>query len=505
MFRTLALSTLALLALDGTTTALAPATGLSLTAEAAADDDDQKASVKKATVKTKSTSSGSYTHSFWIKPTAKSASTVGSVTGTISDPTTGEILEQLELTEGIRARLIYAGTLGEGASDDLTTYTVFPEPTDTSGLEDAVLEGLATGLTLDDSGEGVLGPLKVRARFTADGSLQVKVMHEDKDWDPDLIASVQVADAEGSRTTMALDEVRQVFKQELTCLGCYIIEDEIMLRASVLDGDGNELDSFQQRVTLTEDTRTTPGLSKATLKETKRGDTKLVTWTDSDGTAAALEVDLVDNATGESVLMTTDDTPILTVRGYLADPIEFDPGEAADGYVYLTLIDLIDEAGNPVGEQLEAELTVPSYDAETDTDGENWSTVTDSTGAIVATVGFLATAEGQQLAMAYSGEDARSVTNANLIFEEPYEGPAPLETEVSLSLRGELAKWSQKAEGSVPDGYTLTTTLVTPEGEVLHTTTATGSGPGTVYQTEGNGKGTRKGIRLPLNNHLPLL
>ena len=78
MYRTLALSTLALLALDVTTTLAAPMTGLSLTQDAQAADDD-KAKVKKAKIKQKTTSSGGYTYTFWLRTSGTSASNCASL------------------------------------------------------------------------------------------------------------------------------------------------------------------------------------------------------------------------------------------------------------------------------------------------------------------------------------------------------------------------------------------------------------------------------------------
>jgi hypothetical protein len=80
-----------------------------------------------------------------------------------------------------------------------------------------------------------------------------------------------------------------------------------------------------------------------------------------------------------------------------------------------------------------------------------------------------------------------------------------LETEVNLSLSLQADKWIQKGDGAVPEDYTLITTLVTPEGEVLTSTTATGGGSGTVYKTAGNGSGTKKAANTVRNIQIALL
>lgn len=510
MLRSLALSTLALLALDGLSTAVAPVTGRSLTQAAAAADDDgapaSQAQIKSATVKTRAKASGGYTFSFWVRPEGRLHGSVASVTGTITDPVTGAVLQEVELTEGIRTRLVFSGSVG--AASSLDSVRVYPQVAAdhaaSLGLSDDELEVLASGLALDESGEAIVGPLKLRGGISASGELRLKVQHEDKNWDAEGVTGVAVADAEGSRWALGLEGVRQVFQQGLDS-DFIVIEDDIMIRASARAADGTVLDSVQERITVGPEAGAAPGLDTVRLKETKGGDTKLVTWTDSSESGSALEVELVDADTGASALLTVDDAPIQVVRSFQVDAVQFDPGESPSGYGYLCLIDLLDGAGDPVGEQVEVELTVPQYDAETGTEGTAWQTVTDSTGAVVGSVGFYATAEGVQLAAAWSGGDPRDVASMNLIFEEPFEGPAPLETEVKLAFAGERSKWVQKAEGAVPARFSLTTTLVTPEGEELDSVVATGGGTGVVYKAAGNGKGTKKASVQASQQHFELL
>lgn len=509
MLRTLALTTLTLLALDGVSTVLAPTTGVSLTGEAAAADFTGK--IKRIKIKKRRVGSG-------FKVVAKTggddADSVASAELTLSNASTGEIIEEVVLDDGLRGKQVFTGrvpALAGGGGGTITISFQTADMVDYNGDpfgEQQEFEVSVDGLDARTAEDTTSDGWKVRTSINPLGELTVVLGNEDKSWGGGGTVDVTVSVDEGPPTELALDEVRQRFARNLTA--DILFEDivdqleNVEVQAKLKDADGNVVDSLVQTVSLVPETAT-PGLSKASLKQTKGGAAKLVSWTESDGQAAALEVDLVDNATGESVLMTTDDTPMQTIRSYQYDLIEFDPGEAPGGYVYLVLIDLIDESGDPVGEQIEVELTVPTYDAEADTDGTDWEIFSDASGQQLGVVGFYATADGQALALSYGGEDAAQVASTNLIFEEPYEGPAPLETEVNVSLRGQLDKWIQKGDAGVPEDYTLTTSLVTPEGEVLDSSTATGGGTGTVYRAAGNGSGTRKAASQAQQSHIALL
>lgn len=107
---------------------------------------------------------------------------------------------------------------------------------------------------------------------------------------------------------------RQLFRRTLQH-GC---RGDVRIQASIYDGDGLLLDTFQQTSSVEADPAE-PGVDQGQVKETRKGAVKLVSWTTSDGDAAALEVEMTDSATGETVLYTVDDTPILTERGARVD------------------------------------------------------------------------------------------------------------------------------------------------------------------------------------------
>jgi hypothetical protein len=503
MFRALALSTLALLALDGVSVALDAATGLSITREAAAADFTGK--IKRLQIRKRRTGSGFKV----VAVTAgDSADSVASADITLADAATGELLQALTLDDGLRGRVVFTGQLddlaeGSGAGGFTITFkaaNLIDSGGDPFGEQqefEVSVDGLEARTATDTTTDG----WKIRTHVNAAGELTVVLSHEDKSWGGAGTVEAAVSVDAGPAVALGVDEVRQRFQADLAA--DFIFEDHVIFMAELKDAEGNVLDTLEQLVSPPSEA-IEPSLTSATLKETGKGAAKLVSWSESDGQAASLEVELVDNATGESVIMTTDDTPVQTVRFYEHDLVEFEPGEDAGGYVYICLIDLINQDGDPFGEQMEVELTVPTYDLETDTAGTDWQVLSDSTGLALGVVGFYATAEGRSAVLAFSGDGAADVAGANLIFEEPYEGPAPLEPEYNLELSGQVDKWIQKGDGAVPDNYTLITTLVTPEGEVLDSTTASGGGTGTVYKTSGNGKGTKKSTQT-FNNIIELL
>lgn len=476
MSRRLLVSTLLVLGLDASTTALVPAGHPSLTQVAGAADFTGK--IKNIRIKRRRTGSG---YRVVAVSGSDSADQVASADVQLTDATTGELLETLQVDTALRGRVVLAGQVDPLAGGGGGTITV------TLGLSDMIdhngdpfgeqqefevsVDGLEARTAEDTTEDG----WKARVRISDTGALTVVLGHEDKTWSGGGTVTATVTVDDHAPVALAVDEVRQRYIADLS--EGIVIEDEIMLRATLKDADGQTLDTLEQLVLPPSET-VEPGLSQATLKETQKGKAKLVSWTRSDGLDAALEVQLIDDATGEDVLMTTDDTPVRTQRGYRYDGLAFDPGEDPGGYPYLCLIDLIGDDGNPVGQQHEVDLWMPAA-PEDGVDTEFYAVFADGTGI----VGFVRDADGIGVHFAYEGEGVESVATAHLIFEEPFEGPAPLETEVAAELFVQWDKWLQKSADGVPDSYTLVTSLVTPEGEVLDTATTAGTGTGAVYAT----------------------
>lgn len=474
MLRNTALTALLLLSADAATTALAPAGFPSLTAQASAADFTGK--IKRIKIKKTRVGTG---YKVVSRVESTDSAQAASADITLSDAETGAVLEELTIDDPIRARAYFSATLSEGSSTDLTTYKVYPQLAEDSDSEFVFDD---EGYELDENGEAIAGGFKIRAKLSADGALQVSITNEDRGWDPDSIASMRVADAEGGPGWLSLDGIRHTFRADLR--EGFVFEDNIMMRAILFDGDGGVLDTFQQ-VASPPSGAEAAGLEQVSVKETRSGVAKLVTWTTTDGDAASLEVELLDQETGEAVLYTVDDTPILTERTYLSEDLEFDPGDVPEGYTYLCLIDVLDANGDIVGEQHEVELTMPSLE-----DGEAYAVAAVSFAGGSGSVGFLNTGDGYHVVGALWHEDASQAESFNLVFEEPFEGPAPLETEVNAGTVSKKEKWVQKGTGALPDAYEVTATLTAADGTVLESSTVSGSGTGTVYKDGGIVPGT---------------
>ncbi len=431
--------------------------------------------VKNIRIKKRRTGSG---FKVVVKSEGDEAGSVSSAQVSITD-SDGLVLEEMTMDSAVRGRVVGSGTLDvSGMSAESTLTLSFADSNGDPFGEQQEFEVSVDGLDARTAEGGNDDGWKVRAKVNAEtGALSVVLMNEDKSWDGSGDYTITASLDSGTPVSLSIDEVRQKWTQSTeTDLSAY---DSVVVDTVLYDADGVVLDSQSETVTLVENT-TTPELSKMTLKENKKGNAKLATWTISDGSASALEVDLVDNATGESVMMTVDDTPVRTQQAFVYEGLEFDPGESPADYIYLCLIDLIDEAGDPVGQQYEVELTVPA----TNEDGSNntaYVTFGDGQGAI----SLVTNSNGTHAHVAWEGED---VSGANIIFEEPYEGPAPLETELNAELLLQFDRWVQVADAGLPANYSLTTTLTTAEGSELDTLSASGSTSGKISGADNTAK-----------------
>lgn len=195
------------------------------------------------------------------------------------------------------------------------------------------------------------------------------------------------------------------------------------------------------------------------------------------------------------MISTVDETPVSTVRIYQYDDLAFDPGEDPAGYTYPVLIDLVDRKGNPYGEQYATEVTLPPL-VEGEASLSEPALFGDGSGQVIVV------REGAFFTLSVGLRNAAAVASVNVIFQEPFEGPAPLETEVNGALVGQLNKWVQTGEGGLPGNFSLATTLIDPDGAVVGGTSVVGAGGGNVYS---NGKGTKKGASQTQQSHIALL
>ena len=474
MLRRTALTALLLLSADAATTTLAPLGAPALTQAATAADFTGK--IKRIRIKKTRVGSG---FKVVARTTGDTSDSIDSVETRIS---TGDGAEETVMTAATNSRLVATGGEGSGIDPDGTvTVMLSNDENDDFDWEEgetySAEERMRLEMTLSSGSGEIIGEAgrKVRARLTSDGALRIIVSNEDRSWDPDTVASIAYTTDGETITRVGIDEVRQRWTANLeTDLSA---ADAVTVQTTLYDAEGVVLDSQIETVALSEEVD--PGIGNVSAKETSKGDAKLVTWTTTSGDVGSLEVALTDPETGEAVLYTVDDDPVLTERTYLSPALEFD--DDPTGSVYLCLIDLIDASGDPVGEQYEVELTMPSLE-----EGEESALSVVSFADGTGNVSFLNIGDAYYVVGALWHEDVALAESFNLIFEEPFEGPPPLETEVNAELISQRDKWIQKGDGALPDAYDVSVTLTTAEGEVLEELSASSSGTGAVYR-DGNG------------------
>lgn len=284
----------------------------------------------------------------------------------------------------------------------------------------------------------------------------------------------------------------------------------IRVAAQVEVGDGDSLvvgdDGTLQLPTglgtmQTTDTVALPGsdaaadqIQRVRLAETNRGGTRLVVFTSTgDAAGSAIEGQVIDPATGAYALDTLDESPAKRVRLLENGQVDFDaeladlPG-ALGGSTYLLLADMYDSSGNPVGNQQEFEVSVDGLEARSAggwQDGQTVGSFASSDGLLEGYVVWQADA-GIGLSVAYGGtEDVRSV---DLTFEEPFDGPTPMDTTVTLPVVLEANKWVTRTRAPVPANATVGVTLVDAEGTVLDAITTSNASTGRVYENDATNK-----------------
>lgn len=466
-----ALATLSLLALDLGTTALCPA--LSLTGEAAAQSTKYTGRIKR--IRIKRTRAGS---SFKVSASTDSSggAKVAGGTATLTDPATGAVVETIALGTPFHGTVVAETTTTAAELGD--SFTVHVAGGAVLGSPDIAVS-MAKG-----KGEGAHPDgLKVRATLSPAGTLRLVLVHEDRSWDDAVISGLSITTAAGATLPLSLsgggNSLDGVFATDLD------VHASLTATVSVVDAAGTPLDSASESFTFA-GTGTEPTATLVRTAVTTGADKRaqVTTWSENDGKLASLEVSLVDRETAKEVVATTDDTPVLTRQSFAGTAVDFgdDPAKAV-GMPYLVLVDWADAEGTLTGTQQEVTLVVPAYDAETGTPGSHTATFADGSGAVA-----LLHDELGVTAIAWT-DDAIDVSAAHIIFEEPFEGPPPLETEIDLRHHSTLDKWTQSGIGAVPAAWELTVELVDEKGNPLDGATTTGAGDSVAPATHGRRDG----------------
>lgn len=485
-----------LLAADAATTVLAPAVSLTADAEAA----DFTGRIKTIRIKKRRTGSG---FKVVAKTTGDSTDAAGSIETTLTPLDGGPALEvgAMDAPRAVRAHYTMAATLtGEGPH----TYTMIA---DIGGVaETFVFEGLTVGGPyVEDSTEdgGVSIRMKLASNETGEGATALAGAL-DRDHDGGILENLGGFLSSGTMTggTLGAASITRVTERYVGSLqgdgGVDPTGFDYAVSTTVRNADGEIVDTISERLTLS-DAVEDDGLQSVRLRQNRRGQTKVSTITNSlDGDVGALEVQVVDPATGASIVDAYDTEPVSVERWFQAGELSFDPGESPDGYTYLVLADMIDSNGDPFGEQQEFEVSVDGLEARTAPNGDQFP---DNTVAVFGTGGAqgIGTLELENdgtytFFYSYAGPDAALVSRVNLIFEAPFEGPAPLESEVGLEMALEWKQWVQKGGESLPEtGVDVSVSVVSEEGVVLDEVLTSAAGTGSVYKAAGAGAGGTTG------------
>jgi hypothetical protein len=408
----------------------------------------------------------------------------GGVTLTVAGAT------PVSAVDPIRAVTVFSGSLPEGTT--LEDYTL-----DVKVRDEALATELAVDfeapLTLDESGVTVSGGSKVIHRVLGDGTLRFRIRNQDRDWDPTFIESASLVPAEGEPIALSNDFIEARFFAPLP--DDFVFDAPVPVTAELLDEDGVVIQTVSR--TLSPETDAiSPTLDRARLSETRRGDARLATWTVTDGSPVSLDVVVVDDATGEVVVEALDEAPVRAIRTFESGTFTFEGGEDPVGTTYLLQVDLFDAEGQPVGNQHEVELTMPEHVA-----GETTEAFVPYGGEdALGVVGVMVDDEGFTLS-ATSEDD--TVTEVDIVFLEPFEGPAPLALESTLGLSAIYERWVQKGSGPLPESCSVTSTLIDVDGAAVDSVIVGGIGSGNVYSA--GGKGTSINLTRGLQNHLELL
>jgi len=497
MLRKLLLSSALLLSADAVTTAM-PAGSLSLTADAHAADFTGR--IKRVRIKRKRVGSG---FKIVARTAGDSADAAGAVKTEFVALDGGPAISGVGIEAPRSARGAYEmGLKLTGKDAESYTYTLTVEidkEKHTFTLENMVMDGP----WVEDSSEDGSISIRMRMEKTDDGA-NALAGALDRDHDGSVLDNIggflssgSMTDSNGDTITLGAADLSSVKERYVATLETEKDADptgySYTMTTTLLDADGAVTDTVSEQVSFS-DAGEDDGIQTVKLRENKKGVARAVTLTNSlNGDVAALEVQ-VTSEKGEYVLDAYDTEPVSVERWFQAGGLAFDPGESPTGYTYLVLADMVDSNGDPFGEQQEFEVSVDGLDARTAPNGD---TLPSNTVGTFSGELLFGTVEQEDdgtytLFVAYAGDDAALIEGVNLIFEEPYEGPAPLETEVSLPLALEWKKWVQKAPGSLAEGdLNVTVNVVSEEGEVIDTISATTAGTGSAYAADG-ANGTRK-------------
>ena len=401
--------------------------------------------------------------------------TIAGTTVDLVDPTTGLPIEAVSLTSPARTIAVLHGGQVDPGSTVAFTFVMPLLKDDGSPSDDTVSSTVTVGSISAEKTEATDAyGYTYRFWLRPNGTVAARITHDNDGWRGGGIVKAESTVGETS-TAMTLDRVVDVWRSNLTTDLPTVPSFDLVTNA--FDAKGTIV-ATQQETVFTELDTAPASVMKSRVRETGAGLARALVSTRHDGTeVAALEVELTDASTGEVVIDTVLSAPVSIDRSYYGD-IAFD--DRPDGETYLVLIDLLDASGNPIGEQLEVELTAPDTVLGEITAQGVYITNTGTANLTLWNHPDL----GYGIALEYDGADVGDVASVDLTFEEPFEGPPPLESTINLAMVVERAHWRVTGTTGLPDDYTITTRTLDAEGTPLSAVQSGGSDPGITYKND---------------------
>ena len=418
-----------------------------------------------------------------------------SATLMLTDPATDAVLFEGEqsITRNAKARYSAAisGTVAEnlarGLILELTVSAADGETTTFEGVDITAVDGSSEWAEGADK-----GGLKFRARIS-DGGVKIVVLNEDGSWLPASRDGIKLrwlnSDRReiGAQGIAAPDDVVQSYVFEVSA--DQLSSDEVAVSSAVTVGRVQLIDgelTSEELGTVTASTLSqVPGgeastdlIERVSLKQTQRGDNKLVVYTSAtDGSIGAIEAQIAVDDTDEYILDVFDESPVRRTRVFAEPGIAFSSGvEKVLGYTYKMGVDLRNGDGKAVRETIWMEVKFQDVDAFSDL----------SVGDVVSTFefagglgeGVFLYEEGGTLGvlLEWNGEDIHEVVSVGVTITAPEDASVPVNDTEVADLAYEVDKWVMKAEGSIGEGSlaAVNVTLVDDKGNVLDTVGVSG-------------------------------
>jgi len=366
-----------------------------------------------------------------------------SVTTRFTPTDGGPAIDDVTAEDWTRQRRTFVSDTLSGVSATAITVSVGEESV---SLDLAAPEGGAkSSAWVAESTETYSISARIGSFDGADGQIAVRVQGMSKKTSLDNIESVTItasaeAPLDADKTTeasLALDAARARASEAVAADGTSSIDGYTYDYTTTLyNADGETVDTATGSVVMG-DGAVARGVCSSKVKQKRNGNLKHTVFTTSDSADSdySLDVLIAARADGETLLSTTGETSVDRERHFTVDRVAFD-GEVA-GEVYSLTLYPLDKEGSLVGAPVDTEL---AFGTSGDQVQARWG---DGFAGIDAS--------GESVNLALAGDALEPVTSVELVFNEPYDGPDPIETSVVVPLSLEWTRFVQTARAGEAD------------------------------------------------------